>query len=180
PDMLDDLIAAFPSAVTVVVADEMEGTRTSIHCEPDEIRLDDIGLAFTPQRVDTEALEDLGRTIAVSEADEGEVDDDDYREGFDLDDSDDLDAVDTEDGVTPVEAEAEAAGPPEYDVLVRLLGDIRIEGATKTVHPKATSVIAYLALNRSVTSERLEEACWFGSNGTSHRKRLRETMSICR
>src|SRR5690606_38982860 len=97
------------------------------------------------------------------------------REGFDLDDG----APTLEDAGEEVEPPVPAS-PPEYEILVRLLGDIRVEGGVKKLHPKPTAVLAYLALNRSVTSERLEEACWFGSNGTSHRKRLRETMSICR
>jgi DNA-binding SARP family transcriptional activator len=77
---------------------------------------------------------------------------------------------------TPV---ADADEPPEYDILVRLLGEIRVEGG-KDLKPKATAVVAYLALHRSVTTDRLEEACWFGSDGVSHRKRLRDTMTECR
>jgi len=69
--------------------------------------------------------------------------------------------------------------PPAYDVLVRLLGDIRVEGGSK-LNAKPTAVAAYLAINREVTADRLEEACWFGSDGTSHRKRLLDAMSECR
>ncbi len=36
-----------------------------------------------------------------------------------------------------------------------------------------------IALHRAVTTERLEEACWFGSDGTSRRKRLRDVMTEC-
>ncbi len=70
-------------------------------------------------------------------------------------------------------------GLPDYDVLVRLLGDIAVEGG-QPLKPKATAVVAYLALNRAVTTARLEEACWFGSNGTSHTKRLHDTMTESR
>jgi len=55
-----------------------------------------------------------------------------------------------------------------------------VEGAEKTMHAKATSVTAYLALNRTVTSDALEEAVWFGASGSSNRKRLLETMTRCR
>jgi len=172
PELLDLLLDNRPSAVAVVVADVFEGALTTITCDEEMIYLDDVDLSFVPQQVDETALEDMGRLICVPEPDpEAE---EDHREGFDLDDA-------------PPPAEAledveppEPASPPEYEILVRLLGDIRVEGGAKKLHPKPTAVLAYLALNRSVTSERLEEACWFGSNGTSHRKRLRETMSICR
>lgn len=172
PELLELLLGNRPSAVAVVVADEFEGALTTITCDEETIHLDDVDLSFVPQQVDESALEDMGRLICVPEPDPEA--DQDHREGLDLDDA----SPPTEE---PVEVEpSEPASPPEYEILVRLLGDIRVEGGAKKLHPKPTAVLAYLALNRSVTSERLEEACWFGSNGTSHRKRLRETMSICR
>ena len=76
-------------------------------------------------------------------------------------------------------ADESADAPPGYDVLVRMLGDITVEGG-EPLKPKATAVVAYLALHRSVTTERLEEACWFGSDGTSHTKRLHDTMAESR
>lgn len=173
PELLDLLLDNRPSAVAVVVADEFEGALTTITCDEETIHLDDVDLSFVPQQVDETALEDMGRLICIPEPDP-EVDED-HREGVDLVDAD----PPLEDAVEEVEP-PEPVGPPEYEILVRLLGDIRVEGGAKKLHPKPTAVLAYLALNRSVTSERLEEACWFGSNGTSHRKRLRETMSICR
>jgi nucleoid-associated protein YgaU/DNA-binding SARP family transcriptional activator len=171
PELLDLLLDNRPSAVAVVVADVFEGALTTITCDEEMIHLDDVDLSFVPQQVDETALEDMGRLICISEPDPAE---EDHREGFDLDD-----APPPAEALEEVEP-SEPASPPEYEILVRLLGDIRVEGGAKKLHPKPTAVLAYLALNRSVTSERLEEACWFGSNGTSHRKRLRETMSICR
>ncbi len=172
PELLDLLLGNRPSAVAVVVADVFEGALTTITCDEEMIHLDDVDLSFVPQQVDETALEDMGRLICVPEPDpEAE---EDHREGFDLDD-----APPPAEALEEVEP-SDPASPPEYEILVRLLGDIRVEGGAKKLHPKPTAVLAYLALNRSVTSERLEEACWFGSNGTSHRKRLRETMSICR
>ena len=37
---------------------------------------------------------------------------------------------------------SEPASPPEYEILVRLLGDIRVEGGAKKLHPKPTAVLA--------------------------------------
>jgi DNA-binding SARP family transcriptional activator/nucleoid-associated protein YgaU len=172
-ELLDLLLDSRPSSVAVVVADEFEGALTTITCDEESIHLDDVDLSFVPQQVDETALEDMGRLICIPEP--GPEAAGDHREGFDLDDDDPPPA----EALEEVES-SEPATPPEYEILVRLLGDISVEGGAKKLHPKPTAVLAYLALNRSVTSERLEEACWFGSTGTSHRKRLRETMSICR
>lgn len=175
PELLEILVDNRPSAVAIVVADEFEGALTTITCDEETIRLDDVDLSFAPQQVDETELEDMGRLICLPEPEPSPDGEQDNSEGFDLDDAELPPGEDVEEPKP-----AEPAAPPEYEVLVRLLGDIRVEGGAKQLHPKPTAVLAYLALNRSVTSERLEEACWFGSNGTSHRKRLRETMSICR
>jgi nucleoid-associated protein YgaU/DNA-binding SARP family transcriptional activator len=203
-EMLALLVDNRPSAVAIVVADAFEGALTTIRCDAEETYLDDLDVSFTPQQVDATALEDMGRLFKISDPGpdddpgpaEDQASDDDHREGLDLDEPS-IDAV-VDTGAEPnpeavkeegLESESVAGevsetvvppGPPEYEILVRLLGDIRVEGATKAMHAKATSVTAYLALNRTMTSERLEEACWFGAPGTSHRKRLLETMTVCR
>lgn len=50
----------------------------------------------------------------------------------------------------------------------------------ESLEPKATAVVAYLALHRSVTTERLEEACWVGCEEplTSHRTRRSITTEL--
>src|SRR3546814_8665704 len=61
--------------------------------------------------------------------------------------------------------------PPAYEVLVRLLGNITVEGG-KVLKPKATSVVDYLALHRPVSTDPREEASWFGSDGDRKSTRL--------
>lgn len=68
---------------------------------------------------------------------------------------------------------------PEYEVLVRLLGEIRVDGG-KPLRPKPTAVVAYIALHRSVSVEALEDACWADPASGSLRKRLKDVMSECR
>lgn len=175
PDLLSLLIAERPSAVAIVIADEFDGAITTINCDTDALTLVDVDLSFAPQAVDATELEDMGRLLAFADdSDVGQVVD--LREGIELDHAlvhslppDDADDV----GIV-------AAEPPEHEILVRLLGEIRVDGGAKDLHPKATSVTAYLAIHRAVTSDRLEEACWFGSDGKSHRKRLLEAMTQCR
>lgn len=175
PELLDLLIEKRPSAVAVVVADHCDGAVATIVCDEETVRLEDLDLSFTPQTLEEGELEAMGGMICV--ADDDPEGDHDHREGFDLDD-------DPPSQPSPPEEQAPEppvpVSPPDYEVLVRLLGDIRVEGGTKQLHTKPTAVVAYLALKREASSERLEEACWFGSNGTSHRKRLRATMTQCR
>jgi DNA-binding SARP family transcriptional activator/nucleoid-associated protein YgaU len=178
PDLLALLRDTQPSAVAVVVADHVDGASATIRCEADALTLDDIDLSFTPQGVDATELEDMGHLLLSVE----QPPPDPHTVGINSDrqqpdPASSLDAAGADAG--DVEA-FEASDPPAYDVLVRLLGDIRVDGGPRPLNPKPTSVTAYLALHRAVTSDRLEEACWYGSDGTSHRKRLRDVMTECR
>lgn len=180
PELLAFLVEQRPSAVAIVIADQFEGALATIRCASEALTLDDVELSFTPQVVDATELEDMGRFLSYGE-DTGGEQTIDLREGLDLDEDDGA-IVEEEPAEVRVE-EHQAAfmrEPPSYDVLVRLLGDIRVEGGSKELHAKATAVAAYLALYREVPSDRLEEACWYGSDGTSHRKRLLEAMTQCR
>lgn len=178
PDLLAVLRDTQPSAVAVVVADHVDGALATIRCEADALTLDDIDLSFTPQGVDATELEDMGQLLLSVE----QPAPDPHTVGVDADGqqpntASKLDAA----GVDADDVEAfEASDPPDYDVLVRLLGNIRVDRGTRPLNPKPTSVTAYLALHRAVTSDRLEEACWYGSDGISHRKRLRDVMTECR
>jgi DNA-binding SARP family transcriptional activator/nucleoid-associated protein YgaU len=178
-DLLAVLRGTQPSAVAVVVADHFDGAVATIRCEPDALTLDDVGLSFAPQGIDATELEDMGSLLLAVEQPPADP------ERIDLSDGDESQPVVPTGyvaggGDVGVVEAVEATDPPDYDVLVRLLGDIRVEGGAKPLNPKPTSVTAYLALHRAVTSDRLEEACWYGADGTSHRKRLRDVMTECR
>ncbi len=67
---------------------------------------------------------------------------------------------------------------PDCTILVRVLGDIAIEGG-EVLTGKQTAVVTYIALHGTVTTDRLENAVW-GSAGGSQRKRLTNAMSECR
>lgn len=176
PDLLALLMETSPSAVAIVVADEFEGAATSIHCAPEALTLADVDLSFEPQAVDAEELHAMARLLVFDDPPAPASRQDGVPEA----------AGESGEGGTQmpdpaaVHERIETSEPPDYDVLVRLLGDIRIEGGTKRLNSKPTAVAAYLAINREVTADRLEEACWFGSDGTSHRKRLLDAMSECR
>lgn len=182
PDALGTLLREqLPSAVAVVVVGNFQAAAATIRCEPDALNFDTADLACSPQELEDDELAAMSRFLVAADSPDEQQLMDDLRAEYE--------ATASPNGAGPASngthpgADADSTlkpdKPPAYEVLVRLLGDITVEGG-RALKPKATSVVAYLALHRSVSTERLEEACWFGSDGTSHRKRLRDTMTDSR
>jgi DNA-binding SARP family transcriptional activator len=158
PELAEILRANQPAAVAVVVVGDFEGAAAWVRCERDELNFDALGLAVEPQTLEGNELADMARVVAAADSPEDQHDIEEF----------------------PIECDpVQQDEPPAYDVFVRLLGDISVEGG-RPLKPKATAVVAYIALHRSVTTGRLEEACWFGADGTSHIKRLRDTLAEVR
>lgn len=182
PDTLATLLREhLPSAVAVVVVGSFQAAAAAIRCEPDALNFDTVDLACSPQELEVDELAAMSRFLVAADSPDEQQLMEDLRAEYD--------ATASPHSAGPASNETHRGAdaddtptldePPAYEVLVRLLGDITVEGG-KALKPKATSVVAYLALHRSVSTERLEEACWFGSDGTSHRKRLRDTMTESR
>ncbi len=180
-ELVDSLRSSLPSAVAVVVVGAFDGAVATVRCETDALNFEMVDLACTPQEVAADELAEMCRLLVATDSPEEQQLMDQLRA--------DHAAAASPNGSEPV-ADSGYAGdreiaapvpsePPAYDVLVRLLGDITVEGG-KPLKPKASAVVSYLALHRTVTTERLEEACWFGSDGSSHRKRLRDVMTEIR
>jgi DNA-binding SARP family transcriptional activator len=180
-ELTNALRDALPSAVAVVVVGAFEGAVATIECEPDSLNFDPVDLACSPQAVTTDELADMCRLlVATDSADERQLMDDLQDQYDEIAGANGSSGDPTPSGALEPDAlEHGCDEPPDYEVLVRLLGDIAVEGG-RPLNPKPTAVVAYLAVHRTVTTERLEEACWFGSDGASHRKRLRDTMTECR
>ena len=68
---------------------------------------------------------------------------------------------------------------PPFEILVRLLGDISVAGAAKSLKPKQIAVLAYIALHAPVTCERVQDAVWVTPTA-SRKKRLANTVSETR
>ena len=174
-ELAEMLRAHSPAAVAVVVVGELADV-ASVRCEPDALYLDHLNLACTPQRLDSDELAQMAALLAAAEqpADEDSLDEPAAVVPVNVSVPVDPTSGGDPDEPWPVNE------PPGYDVLVRLLGDITVDGGAAQLRPKATAVVAYLALNRSVSTERLEEACWYGSDRTSRRKRLRDVLTEAR
>lgn len=176
------LRAAQPSAVAVVVVGEFRDALATVRCEDDALNFDAADLACSPQELEADELAAISSILVAADSPaEQELMEQLQAELAASVSSNGNRSTDGEEGsgareeAPPVTTDE----PPVYDVLVRLLGDIVVEGG-EPLKPKATAVVAYLALHRSVTTARLEEACWFGSDGTSHTKRIHDTMAESR
>jgi DNA-binding SARP family transcriptional activator/nucleoid-associated protein YgaU len=163
--VLDVLATCRPSTVGVVVVGAVDAPATTIECRAGLVTVPALGLTCTGQTVDTESAADIARLVRSAEEVELPWPDDDEEPEPDPGETEG-DDVDTSE--------------PEYDVLVRLLGDITVEGGRKGIAPKPTAVIAYIAIHRSVSSEQLQDACWSEPGLADHRRRLRDLMSQCR
>jgi nucleoid-associated protein YgaU/DNA-binding SARP family transcriptional activator len=173
PGELGAMISAHrPAAVAVVVADEIDCAGTVIDCQGDLLTVLDIGLSCVPQDLADDTFASIMRVLIAAESP-----DDEASPETDLDD--DVDVV-TE---MPTERRGDEDEPPaefvipEYEVLVRVLGDIRVDGFE--LSPKHTAALAFIALHRSVSVESLEEACW-SNLGDTARPRMRDALSEIR
>jgi nucleoid-associated protein YgaU/DNA-binding SARP family transcriptional activator len=176
------LRAAQPSAVAVVVVGEFRDAMATVRCEDDALNFDAVDLACSPQELEADELAAISSVlIATDSPAEQELMEQLQAEIPRSVSSACHRSADNEaNPLAPEKAPLAACDePPAYDVLVRLLGDIVVEGG-ELLKPKATAVVSYLALHRSVTTGRLEEACWFGSDGSSHTKRIHDTMAEVR
>lgn len=183
PDVLAAALrAAQPSAVAVVVVGEFPDALAVVRCEDEALTFDMIDVVCSPQELESDELAAISRVLIATDSPAEQELMDELRAEFEAPSSSNGSgpATDAEHlGSGEPTQDDVPAEPPDYDVLVRLLGDITVGGG-EPLKPKATAVVAYLALHRSVTTERLEEACWFGSDGTSHTKRLHDTMTESR
>jgi DNA-binding SARP family transcriptional activator len=158
------------STLTVVATEAMKGA-TTIECDVEQLTVVDLGLSCTPYPMDMERLDVLIDLV-----------EDDDEEGIDLGDEIQLSLLPPELAIEPEpdpDADGEEAAEPDYDVLVRVLGDIRIEGGDR-LGPKHTAMVAYIVLNGTVSADKLEDALWASPVTSGRRKRLGNTMSDCR
>lgn len=166
-ERLCTLVAEGDTTVTVVVADDtLPGTRVEL--EGDELRLPSLGFTCTAQRVPPQAPAQVVALLADAE-----------RIPDQLTLLTDDEAPDEREATPGFCDTGEPYQDPDYDVLVRVLGDIEVVGGTRPLAPKQTAVLTYVALNGPVAAERIEDAVWSAPIG-ARRKRLANTVSECR
>lgn len=180
PDQLARLVALTPAAVAVVGVGEFAAA-TVIDCQPNQLVIRDLGLiceppqhlaAGTVEQI-ADLVESIETTTPTPETTNG-------------------DTAGTSMAATPPPpsdhhptdqdrpADGEPYHDPPADIIVRVLGDITVDGATKPLTPKQTAVTVYIALNSPVSGDRIEDAIWASPTTGSRRKRLANILSECR
>lgn len=186
-----------PAAIATVMVGEDNGTQRVIKCEANQLTVIDVGLTCVPQAPGEGALDTVvgtlldpapeiaheednapGTTIpmggALRQAQSFE------REQLWVLPGEGGNEARADDGSPTRESHPADEGlSSDYDIIVRYLGNIRVEGG-KALQGKATAAVAYLALHRTATVEALEDACWNDPRAGSTRKRLKNVMSEAR
>ncbi len=67
---------------------------------------------------------------------------------------------------------------PDWDVLVRVCGEIHVEGGTDRLPPRETAVATFVALNGTVDIDQIRDAIWGGESVS--RKRVQNVISTVR
>jgi DNA-binding SARP family transcriptional activator len=159
-DLLARLAETGPCVAGVVVTGNDIAGAMQIDCRPDRIALPSIGLEATPHPLEVASLDEIVALL-----------DDPLDEAGDPSEPTLFDAADAH--------EPEPPGLLGPDVLVRVLGEITVDG-DHNLTAKQTAVLAFIALHGTVTAERVENAVWAAPSSSSRRKRLSNTVSEIR
>lgn len=166
-DLLDHLRSHRMATLTVVAIGSVAGS-TVIECRPDSLTVVDLGLECSPYPMEPEVLDAVIDLLHDSE------------EIVLSDPEGQLSLLPPSLRIEPdLDADLESVAEPNYEVLVRVLGDITVEGG-EPLAAKQTAVVAYIALHGTVSADKLEDAVWASPTTANRRKRLANTISECR
>ncbi len=164
---LRELAADGRGATSLVLVGQHVPGAFRIEVQGDQVILPDLNMACRAQALDAPVAEQVIELLADADADATPGQ---------------LSLIPDEIPTEMSESEPGETGEyhdPEHHVLVRLLGDITVDGGTKPLTAKQTAVVAYVALHAPVAAERVEDAIWTTPT-TTRRKRLANTISACR
>ncbi len=176
PDSLAQLVqSAGTGAVTVLLVGDHVPGALRIEAYDERLTLPDLGAVCRVQSLDDPVLDQVVELLE-------DADDPSEMEVPTVLVDGQLSLIPGEPGAEDHDCEPASVGEyrdPEHHVLVRLLGDITVEGGTKSLTAKQTAVAAFVALHAPVASERVEDAIWTTPTA-SRRKRLANNVSACR
>lgn len=148
------------AACTVVIGAETAGS-THVQIDGDTITLPAFDLTCRAQGISTEVVEQAGELLTAAAQ---------PAEPMTLWHGDET---------IDVDASPHTYGDPPWDVLVQVLGEIRVVGGHKLLTPKQTGMLAFVALHDVCSADRIEEAIWPGPMGT-RRQQVHNTASRIR
>ncbi|HWL44491.1 MAG TPA: LysM peptidoglycan-binding domain-containing protein [Ilumatobacter sp.] len=187
PATLERLAGLAPAAIAVVTVGAPLDAATVIDCQPDRLTVTDLGLTCEPQGLDADTVDRIADLLERAEitAPLPTTNGDHERPPATAPDLHDEPPGDAPNDQRDTDVTANSTAPAPYrdppaEVVVRVLGDITVEGGARPLTTKQTAVFAYIALNSPVTSDRIEDAIWAAPTGGSRRKRLANILSECR
>lgn len=184
-DLLGVLTAGPAATAVVIVGDALPGA-LGIGCGPDQLEIPQLGLTCRALALPPDDLDGVADLLADAAVGVGEqlnlrLD----QEPVEMPSDDQAaPAADVAPAHPADRGEVAEVGDryadPEYEILVRLLGDITVEGGTAALTGKQTALVAYIALHQNVSSDRVADAVWVTPAAVSERKRLANTITKCR
>lgn len=152
-----------------VLSDEPVSTGTNLLVSDDGASIPSVGLDFEPQGVSSE----VGETVEclVEASDQPAAADDAVSMDVELPADPAMDGV--------VSSNGHRYTDPDFDVLVRVLGQIDVAGGHRPLKPKQLAVLTFVATHPGCSAEQLEEALWPEPIETS-RHRLHIALSQVR
>ena len=166
-DLLDHVRGHRKAALTVVTIGAVHPS-TVIDCHPDSLTVVDLGLECSPYPMEPEVLDAVIDLVH------------DVEETLPAESEGQLSLLPPSLVIEPdPDADLESVAEPDYEVLVRVLGDISVDGG-EPLAAKQTAVVAYIALHGTVSADKLEDAVWASPTTANRRKRLANTISECR
>jgi DNA-binding SARP family transcriptional activator/nucleoid-associated protein YgaU len=169
PGLLDQL-RRHPLATLAIVAVGDIDEATIIECQPDRLTIVDLNLECAPYPMKPETLDTI--VELVHDTDEHPCTAEPATEPSSILETLLIDSdLHSDDDFSDAE--------PAFEVLVRVLGDIRVQGG-EPLAAKQTAVVTYIALHGTVSADKLEDAVWASATTSSRRKRLANTISECR
>lgn len=164
--LLESMADHVCSTLTIVAVGAIDDA-TEVNCQPDSLRVVDLGLECVPHPIEPEFLDAVIDLVG---------DDEPIR----VEDNGQLSLLPDMVTLDPdADVDEGSLADPAFEILVRVLGDIRVEGG-EPLAGKQTAVVTYIALHGTVSIEKLEDAVWAAPTTANRRKRLANTISECR
>lgn len=167
-DELLDACASGAAAAALVLAETPALVGTNIQLSDVGASIPSLGLEFEPQQIG----EDVGGEI------EALVESADRPADADEPSPDELDREPAP-TISTVSSNGQKYMDPDFDVLVRVLGQVDVEGGSRSLKPKQLAVLTFVATHPGCSPEQLEEALWPDPIETS-RHRLHIALSQVR
>lgn len=149
------------AACAVVVGEPLLRGGTHIRIDGDSLSIPDLGFACRAQGIAAEAVGEVGDLLAAAEQAPQPL------------------TLFGENDVIDLEPAPNGYRDPSWDVLVRVLGEIRVVGGHTPLRPKQTALFAFVALHGPCSVDRIEEAIW-PTPMDSRRRQVHNTVSRIR